>query len=127
MVWVSVGLLDLGQTSRFRRGERRRKVRREAKATARSRSSHHGHDQIHDAVKWGRLLPTGRRNSSRIDPANYKSISSGFGVLLKEQGARGFFRGLVPSLVTVIRGLASLGSTSSLRRPTQIWLGQTMP
>ena len=26
LVWVSVGLLDLGQTGRFRRGERRRKV-----------------------------------------------------------------------------------------------------
>ncbi|KAL6325166.1 hypothetical protein AAG906_023011 [Vitis piasezkii] len=29
----------------------------------------------------------------QIDPAKYKSISSGFGVLLKEQGVRGFFRG----------------------------------
>ncbi|VAI50001.1 unnamed protein product [Triticum turgidum subsp. durum] len=29
----------------------------------------------------------------------YKSISSGFGVLLKEQGARGFFRGWVPTLL----------------------------
>uniref|UniRef100_A0A8R7TEE7 Uncharacterized protein n=1 Tax=Triticum urartu TaxID=4572 RepID=A0A8R7TEE7_TRIUA len=90
-------------------------------------SSRHGHDQIHDEVKWGRLLPTGRRNSPCIDPTNYKSILSGFGVLLKEQGARGFFRGWVPCLVTVLRGLASLGSTSSLRRPTQIWLGLTMP
>jgi solute carrier family 25 (mitochondrial phosphate transporter), member 3 len=35
---------------------------------------------------------------SQIDPAKYKSISSGFGVLLKEQGARGFFRGWVPTL-----------------------------
>ncbi|GJN27455.1 hypothetical protein PR202_gb15483 [Eleusine coracana subsp. coracana] len=34
----------------------------------------------------------------QIDPAKYKSISSGFGVLLKEQGARGFFRGWVPTL-----------------------------
>uniref|UniRef100_J3LYC3 Uncharacterized protein n=1 Tax=Oryza brachyantha TaxID=4533 RepID=J3LYC3_ORYBR len=34
-----------------------------------------------------------------IDPAKYKSISSGFGVLLKEQGARGFFRGWVPTLL----------------------------
>jgi len=63
----------------------------------------------------------------QIDPANYKSISSGFGVLLKEQGARGFFRGWVPCLVSVLRGLASLGSTRSLRRPTQIWLGLRMP
>ncbi|KQJ82869.1 mitochondrial phosphate carrier protein 3, mitochondrial [Brachypodium distachyon] len=35
----------------------------------------------------------------QIDPAKYKSISSGFGVLLKEQGARGFFRGWVPTLI----------------------------
>ncbi|CAD6249356.1 unnamed protein product [Miscanthus lutarioriparius] len=35
----------------------------------------------------------------QIDPAKYKSISSGFGVLLKEQGARGFFRGWVPTLL----------------------------
>ncbi|KAJ0111458.1 hypothetical protein Patl1_02566 [Pistacia atlantica] len=34
-----------------------------------------------------------------IDPAKYKSISSGFGVLLKEQGVRGFFRGWVPTLI----------------------------
>ncbi|KAE8705066.1 Mitochondrial phosphate carrier protein 3 [Hibiscus syriacus] len=35
----------------------------------------------------------------QIDPAKYKSISSGFGVLLKEQGLRGFFRGWVPTLL----------------------------
>jgi solute carrier family 25 phosphate transporter 3 len=35
----------------------------------------------------------------QIDPAKYKSISSGFGVLLKEQGARGFFKGWVPTLL----------------------------
>ncbi|XP_012454445.1 mitochondrial phosphate carrier protein 3, mitochondrial [Gossypium raimondii] len=35
----------------------------------------------------------------QIDPAKYKSISSGFGVLLKEQGMRGFFRGWVPTLL----------------------------
>ncbi|KAJ8634062.1 hypothetical protein MRB53_027398 [Persea americana] len=35
----------------------------------------------------------------QIDPAKYKSIPSGFGVLLKEQGARGFFRGWVPTLL----------------------------
>ncbi|RLN09765.1 mitochondrial phosphate transporter [Panicum miliaceum] len=35
----------------------------------------------------------------QIDPVKYKSISSGFGVLLKEQGARGFFRGWVPTLL----------------------------
>ncbi|KAJ0692705.1 putative mitochondrial phosphate carrier protein Pic2/Mir1 [Helianthus annuus] len=34
-----------------------------------------------------------------IDPVKYKSISSGFGVLLKEQGVRGFFRGWVPTLL----------------------------
>ncbi|KAL2924234.1 Mitochondrial phosphate carrier protein 3 mitochondrial [Bienertia sinuspersici] len=34
----------------------------------------------------------------QIDPAKYKSISSGFGVLFKEQGARGLFRGWVPTL-----------------------------
>lgn len=35
----------------------------------------------------------------QIDPAKYKSISSGFGVLLKEQGLRGFFKGWVPTLL----------------------------
>merc|ERR1712183_177758 len=35
----------------------------------------------------------------QIDPSKYKSISSGFGVLLKEQGVRGFFRGWVPTLL----------------------------
>ncbi|KAI9071640.1 hypothetical protein K1719_046394 [Acacia pycnantha] len=35
----------------------------------------------------------------QIDPAKYKSISSGFGILLKEQGIRGFFRGYVPTLL----------------------------
>ncbi|KAI3892167.1 hypothetical protein MKW92_050044 [Papaver armeniacum] len=34
----------------------------------------------------------------QIDPAKYQSISSGFGVLLNEQGMRGFFRGWVPTL-----------------------------
>ncbi|XVE56504.1 hypothetical protein DITRI_Ditri04bG0015700 [Diplodiscus trichospermus] len=34
----------------------------------------------------------------QIDPAKYKSISSGFGVLLKEQGAKGLFKGWVPTL-----------------------------
>lgn len=37
--------------------------------------------------------------TSQIDPSKYKSISSGFGVLLKEQGAKGFFRGWVPTLL----------------------------
>ncbi|KAJ8554121.1 hypothetical protein K7X08_024799 [Anisodus acutangulus] len=35
----------------------------------------------------------------QIDPAKYKSISSGFGVLLKEQGIKGFFRGWAPTLL----------------------------
>ncbi|KAJ0469733.1 putative mitochondrial carrier domain protein [Helianthus annuus] len=35
----------------------------------------------------------------QIDSVKYKSISSGFGVLLKEQGMRGFFRGWVPTLL----------------------------
>lgn len=35
----------------------------------------------------------------QIDPTKYKSISSGFGVLLKEQGAKGFFGGWVPTLL----------------------------
>ncbi|CAA7396333.1 unnamed protein product [Spirodela intermedia] len=34
-----------------------------------------------------------------IDPIKYKSITSGFGVLLKEQGVAGFFRGWVPTLL----------------------------
>lgn len=36
---------------------------------------------------------------NQIDPVKYKSISSGFGVLLKEQGVRGFFKGWVPTLL----------------------------
>jgi solute carrier family 25 phosphate transporter 3 len=35
----------------------------------------------------------------QIDPAKYKSISSGFGVLFKEQGVKGFFRGWAPTLL----------------------------
>ncbi|KAK6920451.1 Mitochondrial substrate/solute carrier [Dillenia turbinata] len=35
----------------------------------------------------------------QIDPTKYKNISSGFGVLFKEQGVRGFFRGWVPTLL----------------------------
>ncbi|XP_057747571.1 mitochondrial phosphate carrier protein 3, mitochondrial-like [Arachis stenosperma] len=35
----------------------------------------------------------------QIDPVKYKNISSGFGVLMKEQGMRGFFRGWVPTLL----------------------------
>ncbi|XP_023529265.1 mitochondrial phosphate carrier protein 3, mitochondrial-like [Cucurbita pepo subsp. pepo] len=35
----------------------------------------------------------------QIDPVKYKSISSGFGVLLKEQGIRGFFRGWAPTFL----------------------------
>nr|GEX15561.1 mitochondrial phosphate carrier protein 3, mitochondrial-like [Tanacetum cinerariifolium] len=36
---------------------------------------------------------------TQIDPLKYKSISSGFGVLLKEQGVRGFFKGWAPTLI----------------------------
>ncbi|XP_077212147.1 mitochondrial phosphate carrier protein 3, mitochondrial-like [Tasmannia lanceolata] len=35
----------------------------------------------------------------QIDPAKYKSTSTGFGVLFKEQGLRGFFRGWAPTLI----------------------------
>ncbi|OMO93740.1 Mitochondrial substrate/solute carrier [Corchorus olitorius] len=35
----------------------------------------------------------------QIDPAKYKSVSSGFGILLKEQGARGLFKGWAPTLL----------------------------
>uniref|UniRef100_A0A7N0T041 Uncharacterized protein n=1 Tax=Kalanchoe fedtschenkoi TaxID=63787 RepID=A0A7N0T041_KALFE len=35
----------------------------------------------------------------QIDPMKYKSISSGFGVLLKEQGLKGLFRGWAPTVV----------------------------
>ncbi|KAL8498127.1 hypothetical protein ACS0TY_021454 [Phlomoides rotata] len=34
-----------------------------------------------------------------IDPVKYKSISSGFGIVLKEQGFRGFFKGWSPTLL----------------------------
>ncbi|KAL8243540.1 hypothetical protein R6Q59_009798 [Mikania micrantha] len=35
----------------------------------------------------------------QIDPAKYKNISSGFGVLLKEQGIKGFYKGWAPTLL----------------------------
>ncbi|KAL1291498.1 hypothetical protein HN51_060019 [Arachis hypogaea] len=35
----------------------------------------------------------------QIDPVKYKSVSSGFGVLYREQGLRGFFRGWAPTLL----------------------------
>ncbi|XP_055825169.1 mitochondrial phosphate carrier protein 3, mitochondrial-like [Solanum dulcamara] len=35
----------------------------------------------------------------QIDPAKYKSISTGFGILFKEQGIRGLFRGWAPTLL----------------------------
>ncbi|KAK6250321.1 hypothetical protein QUC31_007829 [Theobroma cacao] len=35
----------------------------------------------------------------QINPTKYKGISSGFGVLLKEQGAKGLFKGWVPTLL----------------------------
>lgn len=35
----------------------------------------------------------------QIDPIKYKSIKSGFGVLLKEQGLKGFFKGWAPTLL----------------------------
>ncbi|XP_004297501.1 PREDICTED: mitochondrial phosphate carrier protein 2, mitochondrial [Fragaria vesca subsp. vesca] len=35
----------------------------------------------------------------QIDPAKYKTIKSGFGVLLKEQGIRGFYKGWAPTLI----------------------------
>lgn len=35
----------------------------------------------------------------QIDPAKYKNVSSGFGVLLKEQGVKGFFKGWAPTLL----------------------------
>ncbi|KAG4137117.1 hypothetical protein ERO13_D07G051700v2 [Gossypium hirsutum] len=34
-----------------------------------------------------------------IDPTKYKNITSGFGVLVKEQGAKGLFKGWAPTLV----------------------------
>eukprot|EP00245_Coleochaete_scutata_P012162 TRINITY_DN4682_c0_g1_i1.p1 TRINITY_DN4682_c0_g1~~TRINITY_DN4682_c0_g1_i1.p1 ORF type:complete len:373 (+),score=45.56 TRINITY_DN4682_c0_g1_i1:102-1220(+) len=35
----------------------------------------------------------------QIDPSKYKSIGSGFGILYKEQGIQGFFRGWAPTLL----------------------------
>ncbi|KAL2334264.1 hypothetical protein Fmac_015477 [Flemingia macrophylla] len=35
----------------------------------------------------------------QIDPVKYKNTSTGFGIMLKEQGTRGFFRGWAPTLV----------------------------
>lgn len=36
---------------------------------------------------------------SQIDPAKYKNIGSAFGIVLKEQGVRGFYRGWAPTLL----------------------------
>lgn len=36
---------------------------------------------------------------SQIDPAKYKSTSSAFGVVMREQGLRGFFRGWAPTFL----------------------------
>lgn len=35
----------------------------------------------------------------QIDPTKYKNISSGFRVLLKEQGLKGFYKGWAPTLL----------------------------
>ncbi|WCJ36336.1 Mitochondrial phosphate carrier protein 3 mitochondrial [Euphorbia peplus] len=35
----------------------------------------------------------------QIDPSKYKSVTSGFGVLLKEQGVKGLFRGWAPTML----------------------------
>ncbi len=35
----------------------------------------------------------------QIDPAKYKSIGTGFGMIVKEQGTAGLFRGWVPTLL----------------------------
>ncbi|XP_052181384.1 mitochondrial phosphate carrier protein 2, mitochondrial-like [Diospyros lotus] len=35
----------------------------------------------------------------QIDPAKYKAVTSGFGVLFKEQGVRGFFKGWAPTFL----------------------------
>lgn len=37
--------------------------------------------------------------NSQIDPAKYKSIGSAFGIVSKEQGLKGFYRGWVPTLL----------------------------
>lgn len=34
----------------------------------------------------------------QVDPVKFKSIPSGFGVILKEQGAKGLFKGWAPTL-----------------------------
>lgn len=35
----------------------------------------------------------------QVDPAKFKSIPSGFGIILKEQGAAGLFKGWAPTLL----------------------------
>nr|GEV47562.1 mitochondrial phosphate carrier protein 3, mitochondrial-like [Tanacetum cinerariifolium] len=35
----------------------------------------------------------------QIDPTKYKNITSGFGVLLREQGVKGFFKGWAPTML----------------------------
>lgn len=46
----------------------------------------------------------------QIDPAKYKTVSSGFGVLFQEQGLRGLFRGWAPTLLGYsVQGAGKLG------------------
>ncbi|KAG8056976.1 hypothetical protein GUJ93_ZPchr0002g24029 [Zizania palustris] len=39
------------------------------------------------------------KGNIQIDPAKYRSTSSAFGVVMREQGVRGFFRGWAPTFV----------------------------
>ncbi|KAJ0785363.1 putative mitochondrial phosphate carrier protein Pic2/Mir1 [Helianthus annuus] len=45
------------------------------------------------------LLITFEHPIVQINPTKYKGVASGFGVLLKEQGMKGFFKGWVPTLL----------------------------
>lgn len=35
----------------------------------------------------------------QVDPVKFKSIPSGFGIILKEQGSKGLFKGWAPTLL----------------------------
>ena len=65
---------------------------------------------------------------SQIDPAKYKSISSGFDVLLKEQGPKGFFRGWVPTLLGYsAQGACKFGFYEFFKKITRTLLALSMP
>ncbi|CAN6713519.1 unnamed protein product [Malus baccata var. baccata] len=66
------------------------------KTTSRSSNGHCGITYV-DSKLTEVTMPLNPKTLLQIDPIKYKSIISGFGVLLKEQGIRGLFKGWAPT------------------------------